>query len=592
MPDPTDKSILRRLKERKLVEWALAYLAGAWLVLQVLDVTAEPWGLSAGFIRAAQAALLVGFLVTLVLAWYHGEKGRQRVSGAELTIIGALLLACAIGFRIFASGDRVRETATADADAVAPAQSGVAVLPFVNMSGDPDNEYFSDGITEELLNTLAQIPGLRVPARTSSFAFKDQALPIRRIADTLGVTYVLEGSVRRDGDRVLITAQLVDAQADAHLWSNTFERRLEDVFAIQREIATAIAGQLRLTISGDQRTRLTHETASLEAHDYYLRGRQLLYHRSSESMLAAIEAFRSALAADPSYAPAHAGLANAFMLAVEYAYAPRDSAYAWVGQSLAHADRAIALDRNQAEAYAVRGFAAVLGPGEPAAAAEDDFRRALELQPSSADALGWYGQLLSRQGRVEETRGLEERSLQLDPVAPGRRIGYAAAALWIRDAQLALDQVRRARAIQPDLGVLADTMEGFALLLLGRSQECLDLELPLSGMDAICMHGAGRAEEAAAIIDSIARAREPSDRVDADLLAAYYAWTEQPDEALRWVERGLQGSPAMPSTRLWPAEVWDRAISVDSAAVRSTIARLSGGAWDRIDAERRRAELP
>ncbi len=181
MSDPPEKQpLLQRLKERKLVQWTLAYVAGGWVVLQVLDVTAEPWGLSGGVVRAMQAALVVGFGVTLVLAWYHGEQGRQRVSGPELLIIAGLLVVSGIGFRILGGGDsstggELTEVAESPSAPDALIQPSVAVLPFVNMSGDPDNEYFSDGITEELINTLAQLPGVRVPARTSSFAFKGRS---------------------------------------------------------------------------------------------------------------------------------------------------------------------------------------------------------------------------------------------------------------------------------------------------------------------------------------------------------------------------------------------------------------------------------
>ena len=243
MSDPSDNplTLFQRLKERKLVQWTLGYLAGAWVLLEVFSTLQQGMGWPQGLFPVLFALLCVGLIVTLVLAWYHGEQGRQRVSGPELLIIAGLLAVSGLGFRILVSDsgtndEELTATRAAEGDSDAEIQPSVAVLPFVNMSGNPDNEYFSDGITEELLNALAQLPGVRVPARTSSFSFKGRNAPVREIAEVLGVAHVLEGSVRRDQSRVLITAQLSDAQTDTQLWSDTFERDLEDIFAIQREI--------------------------------------------------------------------------------------------------------------------------------------------------------------------------------------------------------------------------------------------------------------------------------------------------------------------------------------------------------------------
>jgi TolB-like protein len=231
---------IQRLRERKLVQWALAYIAAAWALLQALGLAADSYDWPHGVMRVAFAVIALGFVVALVLAWYHGERGAQRVSSTEIVIL-ALLLAIGGGLlwwfeRMtpatgspdaaqlhpdYASSSAPRiASASANTQAIAaiPAKS-IAVLPFVNMSGDPKNNYFSDGITEEILDALAQIPNLKVAARTSAFAFKGKAEDLRKVGEALDVATVLEGSVQRAGDEVRITAQLVDTRSGYHLWS-------------------------------------------------------------------------------------------------------------------------------------------------------------------------------------------------------------------------------------------------------------------------------------------------------------------------------------------------------------------------------------
>ena len=223
----------------------------------------------------------------------RGSKAGQAL--VEFLIVLPVLVLLIFGIIEMGAAWRTYQVATNTAREGAR----LTILPFVNMSGDPDNEYLSDGITEELLNALAQLPGLRVPGRTSSFAFKGQNLTIQQIADTLNVAHVLEGSVRRSGETVLITAQLVDAQSDTHLWSDTFERELEDIFAIQREIALAIVDEA------------------------YLRGRYFLNQRTSQSIRSANTEFQQAVDLDPQYAEVYSGLADSYLLLTNYGFLSR-----------------------------------------------------------------------------------------------------------------------------------------------------------------------------------------------------------------------------------------------------------------------------
>ena len=445
-------TLLQRLKERKLVQWTLGYLAGAFVVLQLMDALEGPLGLGQAVQQGVLVLLVVGFPVTLVLGWYHGEQGRQRVSGPELLIITGLLVVSGLGIRFFASQDAGAGAETNPAaDADAPIQPSVAVLPFVNMSGNPENEYFSDGITEELLNALAQLPGLRVPGRTSSFAFKDQNITIQQIADTLDVAHVLEGSVRRDGDRVLITAQLVDAQTDSHLWSETFERELEDIFAIQREIATAIADQLQVTLSaGEEMTLVAEGTESPEAHEAYLRGRFLWNQRTVESLRGAIAELERATETDPGYAQAWSGLADAHVVLLPIAVAERViiDPVAELEAGLDAARRAVEIAPELGMAQASLGRT-LMDLGEWTEA-DQAFSRALNSSPGYATAHDWYALFLLYTGRAEEGIGHAREATRLDPVSRISALTLSNSLRAARRHEEAVEQYRRTIELDPD----------------------------------------------------------------------------------------------------------------------------------------------
>ena len=249
------ESTWTRLRRRKVVQWGVAYAAGAWLLMQVLEYFSGTYDWPRQLQQLTTLALLIGLPIVLVLAWYHGDRGQQRITHPEFAILTLLLL---LGGGAFWYYQRTSETATAatppSPTAVATATDrSIAVLPFVNMSGDPANEYFSDGVTEELLTRLTLIPQLQVTARTSSFHFKGKNEDIKKIGDALGVRHVLAGSVRRQGDRIRVTAQLVNAESGYQVWADTFDRQLTDVFAIQDEIALALVQSLRLTLLDESR---------------------------------------------------------------------------------------------------------------------------------------------------------------------------------------------------------------------------------------------------------------------------------------------------------------------------------------------------
>lgn len=412
---------LANLKQRKLVQWAVAYLAGAWALLQVLDLAADNYDWPSIVIRVSFALIALGFVVTLVLAWYHGERGEQKVSGMELMILAAVL---AVGggllwrYAQVESIDPISDNnvaASAVPNSVAATETpdkSIAVLPFVNMSSDPDQEYFSDGIAEELLNRLAQLSDLKVAARTSAFQFKGKNEDIGNIGRQLKVAHVLEGSVRKSGTTLRITAQLIDSRTGYHLWSETFDRDASDIFKVQDEIAGAIAEQLKITLDIESLTARPTASINPEAHDQYLQGRKFLANRRAD-LDNAIAAFDRAIAIEPGYSAAYSGKAFAIQLRPLWNMTPATNAV--LDETRRIADKALQLDPDNAEAYMVRGMAAFYGWDPVAAAA--DLNRALALAPGDVDILNMEGDFRSYVGDLAAAEQAKRKAMALDPLS-------------------------------------------------------------------------------------------------------------------------------------------------------------------------------
>ena len=440
---------LQRLRRRKLVQWALAYIAAAFALIQVVDVVAQRFGWPDALERVLILALALGFFITLVVAWYHGEKGAQRVSGTELLILALLL---AIGGGLLWRMARTPRTAmTATAAAVAagktapiPAKS-IAVLPFVNMSGDAKNDYFSDGITEEILDALAQLPNLKVAARTSAFAFKGKSEDLRKVGEVLGVANVLEGSVQQSGDAVRITAQLIDTHSGYHLWSEKYDRKLTSIFAVEDEISKAIADKLQVQLAGGSAQSLVAQKAvDSRAHDFYLRGLTLL---AAREVSEAVAAFQQSVAIDPDYAQAWAALAEAQALLPGYGSTAARIAYA---DSLESARRALNLNPEDALAYVAQGM--VYGNQMRWAEADQALRHALSLAPGDAEALNQYAQFLYGVGQLAPALEVIDRALQSDPMS-GISASIRVQLSWLlgrMDASTAAAQIKGILAAHPE----------------------------------------------------------------------------------------------------------------------------------------------
>src|SRR5437868_52187 len=419
-------ALLAELKRRRVFRALAAYAIVAFAVLQVIEPVIHGLRLPDWTLSFAVVALGVGLPIVLVLAWIFdlGPGGIERIgamdgeAGSRLTGRRVALLLAAAG--IVAAAPliawhfaKARDGGPSSSNEVrTPAGASVAVLPFVNMSPQKDDEYFSDGITEEVINALANVEGVRVVSRTSAFAFKGKNLSVRKIGEELAVATVLEGSVRRQGNDVRIVAQLINAADGYHLWSKTYDRKLENVFAVEDELARSITDALRPQLLKDVPPLVSQATSSTEAHDLYLRGRHFWNRRTADDLKRAGTLFRQALEVDPRYALAHAGLADSYALLAEYSPArPADV----LPQASEHARKALQLDPALAEPHATLGLVAM--DRYDWSGAEQEFKRAIELRSGYATAHQWYALLLATLGRFAEARVEAEQAVRLDPAS-------------------------------------------------------------------------------------------------------------------------------------------------------------------------------
>jgi TolB-like protein len=461
-------TLLAELQHRKVFKVGAAYLVVAWLVVQGASIgfpafEAPPWAL-----RVFILALMLGFPIALVMAWVFEASsdgvvrestaagtpwvyamaaalafaavgwfvlGRSAEMGSE-SISGAATLAAAEPARPEIDSDPISE---ADPSAPAPTKS-IAVLAFADLSPAKDQEYFSDGIAEEILNALVKVKGLKVAGRTSSFHYKGKNEDLRKIGETLGVAHILEGSVRKQGEKVRITAQLVQAEDGFHLWSETYDGDLADVFELQERIARAITDELKVVLEGGQQQRLVPiATTSAEAYALYLQATGIFNRRDSARYPDAIAALEEALRLDPAYARAHSRLAALHILRPT---ADATTAAAANAATVRHAERALEFDPNLAEPHAALGN--LHGTQRRYAEGQRAFERALALEPDDATSNFWYAIFLLNTGYVQ--RGVEylDRALAIDPMLPNALAWRARRYLFSGDIEAAERLARRA----------------------------------------------------------------------------------------------------------------------------------------------------
>jgi adenylate cyclase len=373
------------LRRRRVVRVAVVYAVAAFAVLQAADLLFPALLLPAVAFRILALVAIAGFPVAVALSWAFDLTPTPGPSAVPVDGV-------------------VAEPASAEADPPAPPRS-VAVLPFVNTSADVENEYFSDGLSEELLNVLAKVPGLRVSSRTSSFAFKHAGVDVREVGLRLGVRTVLEGSVRRAGEQLRITAQLVDATNGYHIWSEVYDRRVQDVFAIQAEISNRIAESLELRLGEPAEHALeVAPTCDVRAYELYLRGRYNLNRLTRTTLRHACDLFRRAIEMEPGFAPAYCGLSDT--LAFVYLWFDDDSAH--LREAEQAGARAVALAPQLAETHTSTAWVLSLSGRFDEAAAE--FEQALERDPGLYEALYLFGRSRFAEGKVEEAADLMERA--------------------------------------------------------------------------------------------------------------------------------------------------------------------------------------
>ncbi len=448
--EPSDSlvsKLVAELRRRRVFRVAIVYAIGGWIVIQVASTMLPGLNLPSWSVTLVIALVVLGFPLALILSWMFdmGPRGVERTTAVPLAPAAAALVPEPAGAAIIdapgpgagmttaagggpAAGARVAagvgrptvvepspgaRTAAPSASHAPPGAEDrhtVAVLPFVNMSGDKDNEYFSDGISEEILNLLSKLPQLKVASRTSAFNFKGKQVGIPTVARELGVSTVLEGSVRRAGDHVRITAQLIDAASDSHLWSETYDREMKDVFAIQDDIAQSIVRALQVTLTPKERRSLQFvATSDPEAYDYYLRGRKYMYSMARRDYEHAIRMFEQAIAVDSKFALAYAGMADAYSHLYRYVEATRDNA----DRAARASEQAVVLDPDCAEAHASRGLALFISDRHEEA--EREFETARQLDPNLFEAWYYDGLACSSRGDFERAAQMYIKASEINP---------------------------------------------------------------------------------------------------------------------------------------------------------------------------------
>jgi TolB-like protein/Tfp pilus assembly protein PilF len=452
-------SLFAELKRRNVFRVGIAYLIVAWLLLQVADVMIDNIGAPEWLFEAILLVLGIGFVIALIFAWAfeltpEGVKREKDVdrsqsmtpdTGKKLNTAILVLIAVAVAYLLV---DRFRqpgpvatsaepaassEMTQQEPETQVSAEPSIAVLPFVNMSADPEQEYFSDGISEELLNLLVRVDGLQVASRTSSFTYKGENLNIPQIASELKVDHILEGSVRKAGNRVRITAQLIETTSDRHLWSDTFDRELTDIFAIQDEIANAIVSALQETLGvGLEAVNVRAVTENLDAYELYLKARGLFIAR--QNLDQAIELFEQAIELDPEFAQAWEGLAATHSVAFDWLVGDGVDHLALADEA---ADRALAIDPELSLPYAVKGGNAPM-TGQDYGYGIEMLSTAIEKDPKNATAWLWRGLLFKSLGYMDHTISDLRACLEVDPAYLNCKQHLAEALLNVGQDQEAL----------------------------------------------------------------------------------------------------------------------------------------------------------
>jgi TolB-like protein/Flp pilus assembly protein TadD len=549
-------SFFSELKRRNVYKVAVAYAVVGWLLVQIATQVFPFLEIPIWVVRLVIALVVIGFPIALVIAWAfeatpEGIKRTEDVGLSDARVskkhawMYVVVIGAAISVALFFLG---RYTAQAPRQSEATTgipQKSIAVLPFENLSRDPDNAYFTEGIQDEILTRLAKIADLKVISRTSTQRFKSSSSDLREIAKQLGVAHLLEGSVQRTADQVRVNVQLVAAANEAHLWAEMYDRKLTDVFAVESEIAKAVAETLQAKLTGsEERAIAKRPTENPEAHELYLKGRFFWNKRTAADLRKSIEYFNQAIAKDPSYAAAYAASAQAWKLLPAFNGGSPQECFP---QAEVAARKAVALDDTSSTARAViASLKALNGFDYPGAVAE--YERTLQLNPNDATTHQWFGNdALANMGQFDREVSELKRAVELDPLSLicNTNLGFA----YIHSGRLdeAVAQLRKTVELDGSFYYARYTL-ALALELKGAIREALaeyertvtitDDSVPL-GMLGRLYAAQGRRAEAEKILQQLRERRERG-YIPAYSLALVYLGLGDRTEAINWLETGYR----------------------------------------------------
>ena len=563
------RDLYEEIKRRNVFRVAFVYAIAGWLTMQIVDVMFPALNIPDWMTSAIAAMLLIGFPFALILAWAfemtpEGIKLEKDVdrsesitprTGRKLNQSALIILAVAVAFLLFDKfvlrPELTQQAVDVAGEVVATIKPSIAVLPFVNISGDVENEYFSDGLSEELLNVLARIPQLHVAGRTSSFAFKGKNQDLRSIGEQLNVAHILEGSVRKSNTRLRITAQLVDTENGYHLWSETYDREVTDIFAVQDEISSAVVEALKVSLLGDNLST-DYGTQNFDAYESFLKSRYLLEHTSGENLLKGIAAADNAIELDPDYANAYV-IRAIFEQTLISGMATAGSDFIEGNERVrAFAQKAVELDPDSAEAHFVQGIVAASVDWD-IATAQQYFARALELDPNHVPAMGWYGNSLAAVGRTEEAMILLERALKIDPLSISIKRNLGDGYIWLRNYEQAIKAYESILSLNDSVTRVYGRLARAAILMgdLDAAEEFAaneQTEWVRGFLHILILGRRGKTNEWREAIDLYIK---KYDYLNAYQMAEMFGDAGDVDEAFRWLEIAREvRDPGMMTTRV------------------------------------------
>lgn len=540
------EDFIERLKQRKLVQWALAYAAAAFALIQVLDIVAQRFGWPDSVERFTIVAMAVGFFVTLVLAWYHGERGVQKTTSTELLILALLLsIGGVVAWRLAPAPATIHSTAApsgpaaGSAAAAIPAKS-IAVLPLVNDSGDKEQQYFSDGLSEDFINALSQFAGLKVIGRNSAFQFRNTKDDAQTIGTKLDVAHLLEGSVRREGDTVRISVELINTSDASTLWSQHYDRPYKDLFALQDDITHAVASalQAKLLESGGAVVQSDRPpSGNLTAYTAYLQGKFYGARLIEADLRQAITQYQAAIQADPRYAQSYAALSDTWTT-LAAAFLTGSEAQQAYAKARAAANTALALEPQLAVAHDAHGTLLIRADFDWAGA-QAEFQRATQLSPDGA-SLFQTGTLLATLGDPEQALRLNQQALTTDPLNSSGYNWQSAYLSSLGRLDEAAAAIHKAIELQPaavayhEKLAIIDIQRGDAQAALAAAQA----EPASGGWQEIALALARQIGPDRAVADAALKHVIDTGAGDAPYqIAEVYALRRDPDNMFKWLDR-------------------------------------------------------